>query len=59
MQFVQIRVSPLFTLGARLRAFSGYPLLCARIPWSPQGTSVKIGTIQRRLAWSLRKDDTQ
>ena len=22
------------------------------------GTSVKIGTIQRRLAWSLRKDDT-
>ena len=23
-----------------------------------RGTSVKIGTIQRRLAWSLRKDDT-
>ena len=22
------------------------------------GTSAKIGTIQRRLAWSLRKDDT-
>ena len=22
------------------------------------GTSVKIGTIQRRLAWPLRKDDT-
>ena len=27
--------------------------------WSPQGTSVKIGTIQRRLAWSLRKNDKQ
>ena len=23
-----------------------------------RGTSVKIGTIQRRLAWPLRKDDT-
>ena len=26
--------------------------------WSPSGPSVKIGTIQRRLAWPLRKDDT-
>ena len=25
----------------------------------PFGASVKIGTIQRRLAWPLRKDDTQ
>ncbi len=24
----------------------------------PLGSSVKIGTIQRRLAWPLRKDDT-
>ena len=24
-----------------------------------RGSSVKIGTIQRRLAWPLRKDDTQ
>ncbi|KAL1188371.1 hypothetical protein V5N11_031744 [Cardamine amara subsp. amara] len=24
----------------------------------PSGTSDKIGTIQRRLAWPLRKDDT-
>ncbi|ESW08806.1 hypothetical protein PHAVU_009G076400, partial [Phaseolus vulgaris] len=24
----------------------------------PTGTSDKIGTIQRRLAWPLRKDDT-
>ncbi|CAN0841137.1 hypothetical protein LINGRAHAP2_LOCUS3108, partial [Linum grandiflorum] len=24
----------------------------------PLGTSDKIGTIQRRLAWPLRKDDT-
>ncbi|CAN1161746.1 hypothetical protein LINPERHAP2_LOCUS24110, partial [Linum perenne] len=24
----------------------------------PPGTSDKIGTIQRRLAWPLRKDDT-
>ena len=26
--------------------------------WDPNGSSVKIGTIQRRLAWPLRKDDT-
>ena len=25
---------------------------------SLRGTSVEIGTIQRRLAWPLRKDDT-
>ena len=25
---------------------------------NPSGSSVKIGTIQRRLAWPLRKDDT-
>lgn len=34
-------------------------LLLAALCWSPKGTSVKIGTIQRRLAWPLRKDDTQ
>ena len=28
------------------------------IPDSLRGSSVKIGTIQRRLAWPLRKDDT-
>ena len=28
------------------------------IYWDPKGSSVKIGTIQRRLAWPLRKDDT-
>ncbi|BBN10988.1 hypothetical protein MPTK1_5g08160 [Marchantia polymorpha subsp. ruderalis] len=27
-------------------------------PLVPSGTSDKIGTIQRRLAWPLRKDDT-
>ena len=27
-------------------------------PGSPWGPSIKIGTIQRRLAWPLRKDDT-
>ncbi|PTQ44506.1 hypothetical protein MARPO_0020s0143 [Marchantia polymorpha] len=27
-------------------------------PLVPSGTSEKIGTIQRRLAWPLRKDDT-
>jgi len=27
-------------------------------PDSLRGSSVKIGTIQRRLAWPLRKDDT-
>ena len=26
---------------------------------SLRGSSVKVGTIQRRLAWPLRKDDTQ
>lgn len=25
---------------------------------TPRGSSAKIGTIQRRLAWPLRKDDT-
>ena len=29
-----------------------------RISDSLRGSSVKIGTIQRRLAWPLRKDDT-
>ena len=28
------------------------------LPDSLRGSSVKIGTIQRRLAWPLRKDDT-
>ena len=27
--------------------------------WNSSESSVKIGTIQRRLAWPLRKDDTQ
>ncbi|KAH6556462.1 hypothetical protein KP509_1Z176900 [Ceratopteris richardii] len=32
---------------------------CARVlALVPSGTSDKIGTIQRRLAWPLRKDDT-
>ena len=26
--------------------------------WNASASSVKIGTIQRRLAWPLRKDDT-
>ena len=26
--------------------------------WTPKGVSEKNGTIQRRLAWPLRKDDT-
>ena len=30
----------------------------AKIPDSLRGSSVRIGTIQRRLAWPLRKDDT-
>ncbi|PWA76019.1 hypothetical protein CTI12_AA238240 [Artemisia annua] len=29
-----------------------------RLTFVPSGTSDKIGTIQRRLAWPLRKDDT-
>ncbi|KAF1897113.1 hypothetical protein Lal_00034815, partial [Lupinus albus] len=29
-----------------------------RVGFVPSGTSDKIGTIQRRLAWPLRKDDT-
>ncbi|KAG4396046.1 hypothetical protein JHK82_053166 [Glycine max] len=31
---------------------------CATTWIVPSGTSDKIGTIQRRLAWPLRKDDT-
>ena len=34
------------------------PLLSAAVLDSLRGSSVKIGTIQRRLAWPLRKDDT-
>uniref|UniRef100_A0A0V0GNB5 Putative ovule protein n=1 Tax=Solanum chacoense TaxID=4108 RepID=A0A0V0GNB5_SOLCH len=30
----------------------------AAMEFVPSGTSDKIGTIQRRLAWPLRKDDT-
>ncbi|KAI4348599.1 hypothetical protein L6164_009307 [Bauhinia variegata] len=34
-----------------------YGLISPRLS-VPSGTSDKIGTIQRRLAWPLRKDDT-
>ena len=39
--------------GQHSPAFGGLALLD-----SLRGSSVKIGTIQRRLAWPLRKDDT-
>ena len=32
---------------------------CSQSSWNASASSVKIGTIQRRLAWPLRKDDTQ
>ena len=32
-------------------------ILCDRVCYG--NTYIKIGTIQRRLAWPLRKDDTQ
>ena len=32
-------------------------VLCDRVCYG--NTYIKIGTIQRRLAWPLRKDDTQ
>ena len=32
-------------------------VLCDRVSYG--NTYIKIGTIQRRLAWPLRKDDTQ
>ena len=38
-------------LGLYKSAENGYGFV-------PSGTSDKIGTIQRRLAWPLRKDDT-
>ena len=38
-------------LGLYISAENGYGFV-------PLGTSDKIGTIQRRLAWPLRKDDT-
>ena len=34
------------------------PLFCKHFLDSLRGSSDKIGTIQRRLAWPLRKDDT-
>ena len=42
------------------RCVSARPLRFARLRCSDslRGSSVKIGTIQRRLAWPLRKDDT-
>lgn len=36
----------------------GVPLVFQALLDSLRGSSVKIGTIQRRLAWPLRKDDT-
>ena len=35
-----------------------YSIACKDLLDSLRGSSVKIGTIQRRLAWPLRKDDT-
>ena len=37
--------------------FQAFPPLPLKLD-SLRGSSVKIGTIQRRLAWPLRKDDT-
>ena len=46
-------------LFTRSFAFRGMALaLQSSISDSLRGSSVKIGTIQRRLAWPLRKDDT-
>uniref|UniRef100_A0A7N0TKQ2 Uncharacterized protein n=1 Tax=Kalanchoe fedtschenkoi TaxID=63787 RepID=A0A7N0TKQ2_KALFE len=36
----------------------GVPIKRVVVRSVPSGTSDKIGTIQRRLAWPLRKDDT-
>ena len=36
----------------------GKHLFCSLPSGFPSGSSDKIGTIQRRLAWPLRKDDT-
>ena len=41
-----------------LQAESPHALAEKELSDSFRGTSVKIGTIQRRLAWPLRKDDT-
>ena len=41
----------------RLRDITVAPLRGVRT--RPGSTYIKIGTIQRRLAWPLRKDDTQ
>ena len=45
------------TIAEQLTA-SGIPLAIQAPLDSLRGSSVKIGTIQRRLAWPLRKDDT-
>ena len=49
--------------NARCAFASASPRGCAELTQKQlaepsNGTSAKIGTIQRRLAWSLRKDDT-
>jgi len=47
-----MKVVGLFVHNSALRS------LAAMMLEPSNGTSAKIGTIQRRLAWSLRKDDT-
>ena len=67
-----LRMAPCRRMSARLcMALAGLQCLTAELSrtgggahiperWldSLRGSSVKIGTIQRRLAWPLRKDDT-
>ena len=47
-----------FTEIKIVRLWVGYIITDGFFLWNPSGSSVKIGTIQRRLAWPLRKDDT-
>ena len=55
----QQAISPKHPIGARRHPMFPMPItLQATQMDSLRGSSVKIGTIQRRLAWPLRKDDT-
>ena len=58
-QFLQYNIYLLLFLVIISKRFSQYPNIYLLYCTCFGSTYTKIGTIQRRLAWPLRKDDTQ
>ena len=56
--YVCVCILLLLMYAAAAYVHCGCILLLLLLTDSLRGSSVKIGTIQRRLAWPLRKDDT-